>query len=72
MRMNGGSTGHFPIQVRIRNLATMVQNSICEKGRKVLAFMLDVWRIGIRKSTRIEAARAITPPSLLGMDRRIA
>ena len=41
-------------------------------GRKVKLRCLDVWRIGTSMSTRIEASRASTPPSLLGIDRRIA
>lgn len=32
----------------------------------------EVWRIGTTIRTRIEERRARTPPSLLGMDRRIA
>lgn len=32
----------------------------------------DVWRRGIITRTRIERIRARTPPSLLGIDRKIA
>lgn len=70
--MKGCSTGIPPIQVRIRTSATSVQNSIWERGRKVNPRCTDVWRIGTTINTRIENRRASTPPSLLGMDRRIA
>lgn len=33
---------------------------------------LDVWRKGSRAKIRIDRIRAKTPPSLLGIDRRIA
>ena len=72
MMMKGGSTGWLPIQVRIRRLATRSQNRVWESGRKVIVRCLDLWRKGIRKRMRTEAARASTPPSLLGMERRMA
>ena len=70
--MNGCSTGIPPIQVRIATSAMRVQNRNCENGRKVMLRCFDVCRRGTSISTRIEARRARTPPSLLGMDRRIA
>ena len=33
---------------------------------------LDMWSIGMRARIRIERTKARTPPSLLGIDRRIA
>ena len=33
---------------------------------------LDVWSRGIKIRTKIEKIRARTPPSLLGIDRKIA
>lgn len=72
MIMNGCSTGWLPTHVRIRMLATRVQNRIWEIGRKVIERSLDVWSSGMRNSTRMDAARANTPPSLFGMDRRMA
>lgn len=33
---------------------------------------MDLWRKGLRKRIRTEAARASTPPSLLGIERRMA
>lgn len=56
----------------MRRLATSVQNRICERGRKVIERSLEVWSSGMRNRTRTEAARASTPPSLFGMDRRMA
>lgn len=61
-----------PIQVRIATSATRVQNRNCVIGRKVRPRCLDVWRIGTTIRTRIENRRARTPPSLLGIDRRMA
>lgn len=70
--MNGCSTGIPPIQVRIATLAIKVQNKNCVKGRNVRLRCFDVWSIGTTISTRIEARRASTPPSLLGIERKIA
>lgn len=70
--MNGCSTGWLPTHVRMRRLATRVQNRSCESGRKVMARCLDLWSRGVKNSTRTEAARASTPPNLLGIERRIA
>lgn len=61
-----------PIQVRIITSAIKVQNKNCDSGRNVRLRCFDVWRKGITIRTKIEARRARTPPSLLGMDRRIA
>lgn len=72
MIMKGCSTGWLPTQVRMRRLATSIQNRSWEKGRKAIVRCLDVWRRGARNRTRTEAARARTPPNLLGIDRRMA
>lgn len=71
MMMKGCSTGWLPTHVRIKRLATKIQNSSCEMGRKVIVRCLDLWRSGLRKRTSTEAASASTPPSLLGIERRI-
>lgn len=52
--------------------ATRSQNKNCVMGRKVRARCLEVWRIGTTIKTRIENRRARTPPSLLGIERRMA
>ena len=72
MMMKGCSTGWLPIQVRMRRLATRAQNRSCDSGRKVIVRCLDLWRSGLRNKISTEAARARTPPSLLGIERRIA
>lgn len=61
-----------PIQVRIATSATRVQNKNCVIGRNVRPRCLDVWRIGTTIKTRIENRRAKTPPSLFGIERRMA
>lgn len=72
MIMKGCSTGMPPIQVRIATSATRVQNRNCVRGRNVRLRCFDVWRMGTTISTRMEARRARTPPSLLGIERRMA
>lgn len=72
MIINGCSTGIPPIQVRMITSAIRSQKRNCVSGRKVKLRCLDVCRIGTSIRTRIEARRARTPPSLLGMDRRMA
>lgn len=70
--MKGCSTGWLPIQVRIKRLATRVQNRNWERGRKAIVRCLDLWRRGLRNRISTEAARASTPPSLFGIERRMA
>lgn len=53
-------------------LVTSIQNRVCEIGRNVRLLCLDVWRSGIINRIKMDASRARTPPSLLGIDRRIA
>ena len=72
MIMKGCSTGIPPIHVRIITSATRVQNKNWVTGRNVSPRCFDVWRIGTTISTRIEKSRARTPPSLFGMERKIA
>lgn len=72
MIIKGCSTGWLPIHVRTSRLATRSQNSICERGRKVIERCLDLCKKGIRNRISTEAARASTPPSLFGIERRMA
>lgn len=72
MIMKGCSTGWLPIHVRMRRLAIRSQNSSWEMGRKVIVRCLDLWSMGVRNRINTEAARASTPPSLLGIERRMA
>lgn len=41
-------------------------------GRKVRLRCFDVWRNGRKARIRIDRTKATTPPSLFGMERRIA
>lgn len=56
----------------MRRLAVSVQNRNWESGRKVIVRCFDLCRRGIRNRISTEAARASTPPSLLGIERRMA
>lgn len=58
--------------MRIITSAIRIQNKNCERGRKVRLRCLDVCKIGTNIRTKIEANRARTPPSLLGIERRMA
>lgn len=68
----GCSTGIPPIQVRMATSATKSQNKNCVSGRKVSPRCLEVCKMGTTIKTRIEKRRARTPPSLLGIERRMA
>jgi len=72
MMMKGSSAGMPPIHVRIITVATRAQNRNWEAGRNVSARCLEVCKNGTTIRTKMEAKSASTPPSLFGMDRRIA
>lgn len=72
MVMKGYSTGCPPIHVSVNRSATRIQNRHWLNGRNIMLRCLDVWRSGIRIRIKIDETRARTPPSLLGIDRRIA
>lgn len=71
-RINGCSTGWPPIHVRIIVLVTSIQKISWVRGRNVLLRCFEVWSMGINIRIKIENRRARTPPSLFGMERRIA
>ena len=52
--------------------ATRIQNIYWLIGGNIMLHCLDVWRKGTSTKIRIERTRARTPPSLLGIDHRIA
>lgn len=52
--------------------ATKSQNRNWVRGRNVRLRCFEVCRMGASISTRIEASKAITPPNLLGIERRMA
>lgn len=72
MIIKGCSTGIPPIQVRMATLAMRVQNRNWVIGRKVSPRCFEVCRMGTTISTRMDASSAKTPPSLFGIERRMA
>jgi len=68
MPSNGASTAFAPIQVRISTVETMNQNLSFLGGLNFVGFDFDD---GITRRIMIDRARATTPPSFDGMDRRI-
>ena len=72
MMMYGCSTGFPPIHVSVSRSATKIQNRHWLSGRNIMLRCLDVCSKGMRIRIRMEKTRARTPPSLLGIDRRIA
>jgi len=65
----GGSTGLAPIHVRTRKILTNVQNFNFDEGLNLFVFIFISGRI---MKIKIDASKAITPPSFDGIDRRIA
>lgn len=72
MIMNGCSTGCPPIQVKISRLATRIQYRIWVIGRNIRLRCFEVWRKGRKAKIKIDKISASTPPSLLGIERRMA
>lgn len=70
--MYGYSTGWPPIQVSVSKSAARIQNRHWLRGRKIILRCLDMCNIGMMARIRIDNTRAKTPPSLLGIDRKIA
>lgn len=68
----GCSTGCPPIHVRVIRSATSSQNRHWLRGRKVMLRCLEVCKIGTIIRIKIDRTSARTPPSLFGIDRRIA
>lgn len=70
--IKGCSTGWPPIHVRIIMSAISSQNSSWDSGRYARVRCFERCIIGTIKRIRIEKSRAKTPPSLFGIERRIA
>lgn len=68
---NGGSTGFAPIQVRIPRVAIRIISVIFLVGLYFIDVIVSFFIDGI-VNTAIDVARASTPPSFDGIDRRIA
>lgn len=67
----GASTGFAPAQVKIQNKIANDQKEIFLVGEN-LDLSVYLFLNGKIEIIRIERTKAITPPSLLGIDRRIA
>lgn len=72
MIMNGCSTGWPPIQVNVRRSATRSQNKHWLRGRNAILRCFDVWSSGMTARMRMDRTRATTPPSLFGIERKMA
>ena len=72
-KLYGSSAGQLPNQVRRKKLETKDQKTKREMGEKLnpLNRSRDLETVKINRK-RTENKRAKTPPSLLGMERRIA
>lgn len=71
--MNGDSAAQAPSQVKRPKLAIKDQNTKRATGEKFIPLKIrDVEEIVNRNSTSTAAKRAITPPNLLGIERKIA
>jgi hypothetical protein len=70
--MYGSSAGRAPIHVKRITVLIMTQKLICDRGLNCIPFNSIFWVNGKIKRMAIEATKATAPPSLLGIDRRIA
>jgi hypothetical protein len=70
--MNGGSTGFPPIHVNKHHDDTRSQNKIWLSGYSELLINLAFMVNGSLNKINRAIASAITPPSLLGIERRMA
>lgn len=69
--IKGNSIGWAPAQVNIMKILINIQYNIWFSGKKDKEGIIIFWR-GNKYKIKIEAKRAITPPNLLGIDRRMA
>ena len=69
--MYGSSTGLMLIQDKISHELIIEKKESCIGGQNKADRSFN-WNIGGKKRIKIADKRAITPPSLLGIDRRIA
>lgn len=72
MRIKGVSTGCPPIHVSVIRSATRIQNRHWLIGRNVRLRKGEVWSNGSKTKIKIDSTKAITPPSLLGIERKMA
>jgi hypothetical protein len=72
VKINGSSTGRAPIQVSIITILINNQKVICLIGKNCVPRRLSLGRNGIINRIETDRTRAITPPNLLGIERRMA
>ena len=72
IRINGSSTGRAPIHVRMKDVLMKIQNKFFLLGEKWFLRKAGEEVKGRDMRMRMEATKAITPPSLFGIERRIA
>ena len=71
--MYGDSAGQLPSQVKIRKLDTKDQNTKRARGENIIPLNKSLeLEIVNAKRNKTDKRRPITPPSLLGIERRIA
>jgi len=70
--VKGSSTGILPNQVKIKKVPTWNQNINSPKKLYRLPFIFFVLNKGRIITIKIEKTRKMTPPSLFGIERRIA
>jgi hypothetical protein len=68
----GASTGFLPIHIRMMKVAHNVQKVVCRYTLNLLDFIEGLRKKGRKYRIQILIASATTPPSLLGIERRIA
>lgn len=70
MVINGSSTGQLPIHLNINHEVSIIKNLICIRGENLrLCLLLSN---GGRYKIKMAETSAITPPSLFGIERKIA
>jgi len=72
VKIKGSSTGRAPIQVNIITMLKKLQNMIWFIKKFLFLLILVNSDSGRITKIAIDAIRQITPPNLLGIDRRIA
>lgn len=68
----GCSTGFLPIHVKIKNIIINIQNNNWFNGKNIFDLILLYIVNGIIIKIKIDINNAITPPNLLGIERKIA
>jgi len=71
-KIKGVSTGHAPIHVKRTTRFSNVHRRILLMGKNWMPLILLFLIMGIKIKIAIDITRAITPPNLLGIDRRMA